>query len=964
MNPSPRHGFFLSIKWKALLLSSIALIAVTGTLVTISHIELRGQFEQRRAELQNQYVRQVQGLLNQSDMRLRQWSTAVASLLGDQAAGTSASAGRLIEFERLAAMLELDMGVESSALVGGRGQIMAARGADPGAKSRIALAKTVQRVLDTERPASLIDCYNTCLQYAVSPILGTGEALVLGVSLADVVLDFQRVSGTDLGLIVSQEGTNPINGDSERWLWPWSAKVAALSNAPANLDILRVAARGTTLSDSARGAIYVEAKGREYELRLFPLAGFDEREEAYLAIIADISDSVAKIRAALRRNLILGATGLVLSELLLLAVLWAPLSRLRHAAAKLPWLAEGEFAKVRAAIAEIGHTRGLRDEVDVLNDTAISLSRQLESLNTAVAKQTRDLSEQMDEITQQRNFVTHVLETAQAIILTQDRNNRILMINPYGQTLTGYSSSELKGRSFVALLARKETADNIQSHLADLVAGTRDHLEEECDIRCKDQGLLNVVWQHSRLREQADDAPLILSVGMDITARKKAEMRLAWLADHDSLTGLYNRRRFTRELNDAVAAARRYRRTGALLFLDLDQFKYINDTSGHHAGDRLLQRLGELLPSILREVDVIGRLGGDEFAVILNQATADEAVQVTKKILAHICEIEFPVGEQIHKLSASIGIALFPEHGINIEDLLARADLAMYQVKDSGRGGWYLLSGQDQSQRLMRERVFWKQRVEHALKDKLFLLYAQPILCVRHRTISHYEVLLRMQGDDGEIIGPTQFIEVAERTGLIHSIDRMVMAEAIRYQALAMAQGLQITLTVNLSAHAFNNPDLLNQLKQLLRETGLDPQQLIFEMTETAALADMVAARHLMEAINDIGCQFALDDFGTGFSSFYYLKTLPFEFVKIDGSFINRLADRKDDQVLVKAMGEIARAFGKRTIAEQVEDPQALALLAEYGIDYAQGYFIGRPIPISDVLEAGSSANRDAAMSK
>jgi len=291
------------------------------------------------------------------------------------------------------------------------------------------------------------------------------------------------------------------------------------------------------------------------------------------------------------------------------------------------------------------------------------------------------------------------------------------------------------------------------------------------------------------------------------------------------LTGLYNRRRFTQELNDAVAAARRYRRSGALLFIDLDQFKYINDTSGHRAGDRLLQRLGELLPSILREVDVIGRLGGDEFAVVLNQATADEAVQVTKKILAHICEIEFPVGEQIHKLSASIGIALFPEHGINIEGLLARADLAMYQVKDSGRGGWYLLSGQDQNQRLMRERVFWKQRVERALKDNQFLLYAQPILSIRDRTFSHYEVLLRMQGDDGEIIGPAQFIEVAERSGLIHSIDRMVMSEAIHYQALAMVRGLRITLTVNLSAHAFNNPDLLHQLEQLLQKTGLDPKQ-------------------------------------------------------------------------------------------------------------------------------------------
>jgi EAL domain-containing protein (putative c-di-GMP-specific phosphodiesterase class I) len=217
-----------------------------------------------------------------------------------------------------------------------------------------------------------------------------------------------------------------------------------------------------------------------------------------------------------------------------------------------------------------------------------------------------------------------------------------------------------------------------------------------------------------------------------------------------------------------------------------------------------------------------------------------------------------------------------------------------------------------------------------------------------------------MQGDDGEIIGPTQFIEVAERSGLIHSIDRMVMSEAIRYQALAMARGLRITLTVNLSAHAFNNPDLLNQLKQLLQETGLDPQQLIFEMTETAALADMVAARHLMETINTIGCQFALDDFGTGFASFYYLKTLPFKFIKIDGSFINRLGEDADDQVLVKAMAEIARAFGKKTIAEQVEDERALALLAEYGIDYAQGYYIGRPLPIATILE-GRAANALAA---
>ncbi|MBL8260430.1 MAG: EAL domain-containing protein [Candidatus Competibacteraceae bacterium] len=956
----PDSGFFLSLKWKALLLSSIALIAVTGTLVSLNYVELRNQFEQRRTDLQNQYLHQVQGLLDQSDRRLRQWSTAVASLLSLQAAKRQMHEGMVAEFTRLAAILELDMGVESIALVAADGESLAAHGLYADFDRRIALMEAIRRVLATENPSSLIDCFNTCLRYAIAPLFDVGDALVMGVSLADVVLDFQRVYGTDLGLIVTQDGTVAANGEDERYLKPWNVKVAALSNALANLTILRMAARDKTLADGLRESIYVNSEQREYDVRVLPLTGFDEREKAYLVVVADISEAMANIRTTLRRNVALGIIGLVLSELLLLTILWPPMSRLRRAAANLPWLAEGAFTKIRAAVAQSRLTHLFRDEVDVLNETAVAVSHQLEALNTEVAKQTRDLSERMSEIIQQRNFVTHILDTAQAIILTQNRNNEILMINPYGQAITGYSLQELKGRAFVTLLP-EESAARVGTHLAELVAGSLAHLEEECDIRCKDRGSLKVVWQHSRLKGEGEDAALILSVGMDITARKKAELRLAWLADHDPLTGLYNRRRFTQELNEAVAAARRYRRAGALLFLDLDQFKYINDTSGHHAGDRLLQRLGELLPSILREVDVIGRLGGDEFAVILNQATADEAVQVAKKILAHICEIEFPVEERVHKLSASIGIALFPEHGINIEELLARADLAMYQVKDSGRGNWYLLSGEDQSQRLMRERVFWKQQIENALRDNRFLLFVQPIFNIQDQTVSHYEVLLRMQGSDGELIGPTQFIEVAERTGLIHSIDRMVMMEAIRYQALAMAQGSRITLTVNLSAHAFNNPNLLGELKQLLLETGLDPKQLIFEMTETAALADMVAAHQLMQAINEIGCQFALDDFGTGFSSFYYLKKLPFEFVKIDGSFINKLAERSDDQVLVKAMGEIAAAFGKKTIAEQVEDEQTLTLLARYGIDYAQGYHVGRPVPIMEMLAARAVRAPDAA---
>lgn len=950
---SLQPSLFLSLKWKALLLSSLVLIAVTGTLVTINHHDLHSQFERRRVELQNQYAYQVQGLLEQSDKNLRQWNAAIASSLNLGGITGKALGERMIaEFERMAAILQLNMGIENILLITADGQRVAGHGSVANADPPARVVAAALQTLATETPAGLIDCAETCLQYALTPILDANSVLIMGVSLADVVLDFRRVSGTDLGLLVVGAGLYYANSNSEQPLKNWNMQVVALFNAQANLRILRQAAEQQPLTQAVREPLYINDNQRQHEVRLFPLAGFERGRQAYLVIIADITDSVAHIEATLQHNVLLGFLGLVLSEVLLLAILWLPMSRLRRAADNLPWLAEGAFGKVRGAISDVSlnHYRWFRDEVDVLNDTAIALSHQLEALNIELANHTRDLSERMDEITRQRNFVTHVLETAQALMLTQNQDNEILMANPYTESITGYSLEELHGRPFVSLLRAEERIAKAWA-LAELRVSEQAHIEVECEISCKDGSTLNVVWQHSRLKGQSKDDAVILSVGMDITARKRAEMRLAWLADHDTLTGLYNRRRFAQELKEAVAAARRYGYSGALLFVDLDQFKYINDTSGHQSGDRLLQRIGELFCTILREVDVLGRLGGDEFAVVLNRATANEAIQVAKKILSHIKEVNFSVDEQTHRLSASIGIALFPEHGVNIEDLLARADLAMYRVKESGRGGWHLLSSEDQTQRLMREQVFWKQRVEIALKEKQFLLYAQPILDIRSHSVSHYEVLLRMRGDDGEVIGPTQFIGVAERSGLIHAIDRMVMSEAIRYQARALARGLPVTLTVNLSAHAFNNPDLLQQLKQLLQETALDPQRLIFEMTETAALADIVATRQLMEAINGIGCQFALDDFGTGFSSFYYLKKLPFGFIKIDGSFIHQLGRRADDQVLVKAMAEIARAFGKKTIAEHVEDSATLALLADYGINYAQGYHVGRPMPITSILQ-------------
>jgi diguanylate cyclase (GGDEF)-like protein len=449
---------------------------------------------------------------------------------------------------------------------------------------------------------------------------------------------------------------------------------------------------------------------------------------------------------------------------------------------------------------------------------------------------------------------------------------------------------------------------------------------------------------------------VILSVGHDVTEREQAQRQLAWLADHDPLTELFNRRRFQHEFEQILMVAGRYKRGGGLLYFDLDQFKYINDTSGHQAGDGLLRMVADKLRQVVRASDVVARLGGDEFAVVIRECDLQGAMQVAQKICAQLSTLEFPVRGRKHSISTSIGIALFPIHGMTVHDLMANADLAMYQAKDEGRGRWHVFSSNERAREQMHNRVYWKEQIEQALREGRFLLYFQPVLNLRTNTIGHYEVLLRMCDHKGRIISPGQFIPIAEQTGLIHLIDHLVLRKAVAEQARLSAQGYRLTLSINLSGRVVDDPELLPVLKALLKNTHVNPSSLMFEVTETAAVADMVAAEKLMNEIKALGCCFAVDDFGVGFSSFFYLKQLPVDYVKIDGMFVRQLASSHQDRVFVKALSEIAKGLGKKAIAEFVEDAETLLLLREYGIEYAQGYYIGRPAP--QIAEAQSSQGK------
>lgn len=440
--------------------------------------------------------------------------------------------------------------------------------------------------------------------------------------------------------------------------------------------------------------------------------------------------------------------------------------------------------------------------------------------------------------------------------------------------------------------------------------------------------------------------------------RERAEARLVWLADHDPLTQLLNRRRFHSDFDRVLDQAVRFGHDGAVLFFDLDQFKDVNDISGHQIGDALLQRVAEQLQTLTRPCDILARLGGDEFAWLLPEATAEQAIEVAERAQRVIRSVVMHARSRRHQVSASIGIVLFPEQGKETHQLMANADLAMYQAKEKGRGRWHIFSAADQSRERADARVVWGQHIAEALNQDRFELRFQPIVEVATGRIAHYEALLRMRDAQGGIVYPDRFVPVAEKTGQIQAIDHWVLSRALGI--MSARPGLRIS--VNLSANAMEDPLLLPDIEQLLKRFDVEPVRLTFEITETAAINSILRATRLMRGIQRLGCRFALDDFGSGYASYAYLRQLPVDDVKVDGAFIRNLARSREDRIFVKAITDIAHGMGKRVVAEFVEDGDILSVLEELGVDFAQGYHFGRPTELSECQDVGAVPTKGPAV--
>ena len=533
-----------------------------------------------------------------------------------------------------------------------------------------------------------------------------------------------------------------------------------------------------------------------------------------------------------------------------------------------------------------------------------------------------------------------LVETAHDLVWSIDANGRWLYLNAACNQIYGYTAEEMLGRH-ISEFSSPAFKDNDQEALNKLLHS--EELVQYETMHIHRNGTPIQLSFNATAMVKDGKVTHIRGTARDITDQKAYENRLAYQAEHDSLTGLYNRHYFHQELERLVARTARSGADSAIFYIDLDQFKYVNDTLGHAAGDELLNETTAILQNNIREGDLLARFGGDEFTVLLYNISSAAADKIAEKIRQLFENYRYLNASQAFNITSSIGVAIIDNYSVSADEVLAQADLACNLAKTHGRNRVYHYNPEDRDKLGMAEDMGWAARVREVLDNNRFELVYQPIVGVNDGQIHSYEVLIRMPYDDGQTILPGGFMPAAERFGLIHSLDRWVVAKTIRTLAELRNQGRTLHFAINLSGRAFEDSSLLPLIRAVLDETQLDPSWVTFEITETAAIANLNAATRFIESLREIGCRFALDDFGSGFCSFTYLKHLPVDKLKIDGSFVQGLPRAPVDQAMVKSMNQVAHALGKQTIAESVENVETLDILKELGVDYVQGYYLGKP---------------------
>lgn len=581
-------------------------------------------------------------------------------------------------------------------------------------------------------------------------------------------------------------------------------------------------------------------------------------------------------------------------------------------------------------------------------NTEISMQNTVEETDLLI-KAFRNMQ---DQVHQRQTRLESILDNAAEGIITIDEFGVVETFNSAAQLLFGYATDEVVG-SNVSMLIPEPHRSRHDNYLATY----------NQDVN---KSIVGIVREVMAQRKNGTTFPMSLKVSEmvidkkrhftavvdDISDRKALIQNLRNLAEHDSLTGLYNRLYFSEELEQVVIKKLRGDKNAtALLYIDLDNFKYINDTMGHLAGDQLLVEVGSILKSKTRDADLLARLGGDEFAVILFRPDPEHILETAERFRKSIEEYLFLCEGKMVNVGCSIGVAILDENIQDKDQILSRADIACAEAKKRGRNVVHVFSDDDEKKiSNMTTDIGWARKIKHAISNDLFVLAGQPIFSISDNSNGFYEILIRLKNEDGEITMPAGFLPSAERFGLMPDIDRWVIKHAFALLSQVHGTDQAIRYSINLSANILDDAGIIKFIRQQLDFYNILPETLLFEVTESVAIANLQSASRVLHQLREFGCSTALDDFGVGYSSFTYLKELPVDYVKIDGSFVRDISSNPLNLAFVKSINDIAHAMSKKTIAEFVETQDCLDKLKEIGVDYAQGYLLGKPEIFEDKL--------------
>lgn len=528
-------------------------------------------------------------------------------------------------------------------------------------------------------------------------------------------------------------------------------------------------------------------------------------------------------------------------------------------------------------------------------------------------------------------------------VITTDTAGRVTYLNPVAEKITGWTTEQARGLPVQQVLVLTEEGSNEPaSNPVEIVLrdGKEAGLARNSILERRGGGRFAIEDSAAPIRNARDDVIGVVLVFHDVSEARVIAAEMSHLASHDSLTGLINRRGFEQRLDAALRRNGQEIHETAVLFMDLDRFKVVNDTCGHAAGDELLRQLSAIFRKRLRNADTLARLGGDEFGIILEDCPADDALRIAEGLQQAITHFPFVWEERTFRVGASIGMVVLEEHVTERAEVLRQADAACYLAKDRGHNRIHVYSSGDRHLSQRHGEMGWIARIHQALEENRFVLCRQASVGLRPAKTPHFETLLRMLEPDGRHVAPMTFIPSAERYGLMPEIDRWVINEALTKLG---AHGEHSTCFIHLSGASVGDDTLTDYVKSQLEETGVLASDLCFEITETAAIGNLAHAESMITDIKQLGCRFALDDFGSGMSSFAYLKHLPVDYLKIDGAFVRHMDTDPIDCAMVEAINNIGHVMGIETIAEYVENQGAVELLGGMGVDYAQGYWIERP---------------------